>query len=440
MPMFEVEGGRSTPVQPLQPARTSFGTETSSVVADHLDSLLGEQLLPLRARRAGRDEPHLLAVDAAGQPVVVEVVAVLDEAACIRALRYAGRAARLSTQDLAQAYRGGPDRFAAHLASFRETVPVTSLLSPSVRSGSRLLLVCSEVDHGAEDALEFLLQPGWQVEVLQVGVIEGADGRRIVDVSPVVRTPPPRRAMEPTALHVVRDDERVGVPSASAPRTWPVPRVPTPDPEQARGRADTPVWDSTSRSWDTSTPSRGTAALQPRVPTVVAPPFAVRAAVRPPAPAPAPEPAPAPAAPPAEPAPVRERVSARAPERYSAPAPERAPVPPTEPASAPRPAADLPYAFTGIEPPPLQADPELAALAARIGEPMALVWIRLRRGVRYEALLRPDGLLELVDGSLHADPDAAATAASGAESVVDGWRSWRLGDGQGPTLVEALRL
>ncbi|KGM12979.1 hypothetical protein N869_17045, partial [Cellulomonas bogoriensis 69B4 = DSM 16987] len=259
--MFQVEGGRSVPVEPLQPARNAFGPETSSVVADHLDALLGEQLLPLRAREAGADEPHLLAVDAAGQPVVVEVVAVLDREACLRALRYAGQAARLSTFDLAQAYQGGPDRFAAHLAAFRQTVPASALLSPStVGAGARLLLVCSEIAPDVEDVIEFLLQPGWQVELLQVGIIEGADGRRIVDVSPVTRTPPPRRNLEPTALRLVRNP-----PSGSQQRVDAQP--------DARGQYLARTVGT--GSWSALTPPHGTA--QPKVPSVVAPSFAVPA-------------------------------------------------------------------------------------------------------------------------------------------------------------------
>ncbi|NKY08488.1 hypothetical protein HF998_16110, partial [Cellulomonas hominis] len=66
-----------------------------------------------------------------------------------------------------------------------------------------------------------------------------------------------------------------------------------------------------------------------------------------------------------------------------------------------------------------------------------LVWHRVRRGQRLVATLRADGLLELEDGSLHADPDAAATAAADLETPADGWRVWRFGE-DGPTLGEAV--
>lgn len=93
--------------------------EHPSQMADQLDTLLGEHLMPLRLREGSADEPYLLAVDASGQPVVVEVVGLLDAEAVIGALRHAGRASQMSTRDLADAYRGGADRFASHLAAFR---------------------------------------------------------------------------------------------------------------------------------------------------------------------------------------------------------------------------------------------------------------------------------------------------------------------------------
>ena len=161
---------------------------------DQLDAILGEHVLPIRGRRPGHDEPHLLAVDASGLPTVVEVVARLDEAALMRALRHTGRAARLTTDDLAGLYPGGRERFTEHLAAFRRTVPATTLLSPWVRSGARLLLVCAEVDPAAEDVVEFLLQPAWQVEMLQIQVQDTPQGRQITGVHPVLRTPPRREA------------------------------------------------------------------------------------------------------------------------------------------------------------------------------------------------------------------------------------------------------
>ena len=64
-----------------------------------------------------------------------------------------------------------------------------------------------------------------------------------------------------------------------------------------------------------------------------------------------------------------------------------------------------------------------------------LVWSRQRRGQRFVATLRSDGLIQLPDGAVFADPDAAAAAVAGSEYPVDGWRLWRVGDG-GPALAD----
>jgi len=189
MLLSRLDEGRAVPVEPRPgPAGAS--------VAHQLDMLLGEHLLPLRTRRTP-DEPHLLAVDASGQPVVVEVVGLLDAEICLRALRHAGEAARMSSQDIADAYRGGPDLFAGHFEAFRSTVLASSQLSTQVRSGARLMLVCTDVDPAIDDVLEFLLQPGWQVEVLCVRVTTDTRGGKVADVVPVERRAPDREPLLP---------------------------------------------------------------------------------------------------------------------------------------------------------------------------------------------------------------------------------------------------
>nr|NLD41350.1 hypothetical protein [Actinomycetales bacterium] len=77
----------------------------------------------------------------------------------------------------------------------------------------------------------------------------------------------------------------------------------------------------------------------------------------------------------------------------------------------------------------------LAAIAREIGEPTPLVWIQHRKGIRTEALLRTDGLIELEDGRRFADPSHAAVVAA-RRHEADGWRVWCITEG-GPTLAEA---
>lgn len=383
MPIFELDAGRPVLVQPMQPASGTFPQDTSSVVADHLGSLLGEQLFPVATRQRGADGPHLLAVDAAGQPVVVEVVQMLDSAALVRALQFAGAAAQLSSADLARAYHGGPERFATDLVAFRENVPVAVAHAAARHAGARLLLVCSDVAENIVGAVEFLRQPGRQVDVLQVGVLHGTDGRRFVDVSPLVSHVPTRRAVEPSPLRTVRASEELiatpahGIVLASDEAARPAALGGSRGPGRpGQGRAET-----RSERRGRSSGSGAPAAREP------------------------------------EP-------------RATGPVPSAGAAAPTGtfPSVLPVPVGP---AF-GSSPAPI---PMLAAFGTELATTTTLVWARQRRGQRLVATLRVDGLIQLPDGAVFAEPDAAAAAAARSDYPIDGWRVWRVGD-DGPTLAE----
>lgn len=411
MPIFELDAGHPVLVQPMQPAAGTFPADTSSVVADHLESLLGEPLFPIATRKPGADGPHLLAVDAAGQPVVVEVVQMLDSDGIVRALRFAGAAARLSSADLARAYHGGPERFATDLVAFRENVPVAVAHSAARHAGARLLLVCSEVAENVVDAVEFLRQPGRQVEVLQVGVLRGADGRRFLDVSPLIPLVPKRRAVEPSALHMV------SAPEPLAPAIAPM-RVAALHPDPAAPRPP----------------------AAPHTPTPHAPP--VQRGPSHPGPS-----HPSPSRTDLRPADHRRHHRAPSSDLSSTeslatgPIPIPSPAVPTGPvpsAGASAPTGTFPSVLTvpvGPATPAIVPDRVLAALAGELATATTLVWSRQRRNQRFVATLRPDGLIQLPDGAVFADPDAAAAAVASSEYAVDGWHLWRVGDG-GPALAD----
>ena len=190
MPLFEVDAERPVLVRPSQPAGGGFGTVAQRVVDGHLDGLLGEQIFPVR-QGSSVDEPHLLALDAAGLPVVIEVVAELTEETLTRAMNHAGRAGQLTRAELASRYAGGAGRFQQDVSTFYDNVPLTRSQATSRATGARLIVICSSAEDGIVDALDFLRQPGSSVSVLKLGVMHGADGRRFVDVSPLV---PERRS------------------------------------------------------------------------------------------------------------------------------------------------------------------------------------------------------------------------------------------------------
>lgn len=203
MPIFELDEGHPVLVQPMQPAPGTFAADSSALVAEHLASLLGEKLFPVRLRHGDAPGPHLLALDTTGRPVVVDVVQILDGEGLVRALQHAGNAARLSRADLLRTYEGGADMFDADFRDFRDEAPLSAAQTGPL-PGARLLLVCAEVDPQVMDAVAFLREPGRQVEVLQIGVVRGVDGRRYVDVSPLVLRQPSLRTVEPSSARRVR--------------------------------------------------------------------------------------------------------------------------------------------------------------------------------------------------------------------------------------------
>lgn len=208
MPIFELDEGRPRLVQPMQPLAGSFAQEAAALLTHHLAAIAGEPLFAVRSRTAAPDHadlPALLALDATGRSVVIDVGQVLDDDAIVSALRHAGSASRMTTTDLARAYHPDPSRFAIDFAAFREQAAFG--VQSTRREGVRLILLCSEVAAEASDTLGFLRGPGRHVDILQVGVVRGEDERRLLDVSPLATHEGARRSVEPTALRLVRASE-----------------------------------------------------------------------------------------------------------------------------------------------------------------------------------------------------------------------------------------
>ena len=438
MPIFEPDGGRPRLVQPMQPLAGVFLGEVRTLLSEHLPAVVGEPLFPVRSRSSmpeHADVPELLALDVTGRPVIVEVAQVVDDVAIVDALRHAGAAARLTTSDVARAYHPSPDRFAADYAAFRDQVPFAR--PAELRHGTRLVLLCSEVAAESVDTLAAVRGPGWPVTVIQVGVVRGPDGRRLLDVSPLAEYEAARRPAEPTSLRLVQGAHSGGVPvpvPLDDERPEP-PFIPTQPPTipgrpsfgrpgAASGRPaatlERPVAPATRPAASTlaalvTAPPRPDRTTSPLTSRATATPFGGR------------ETAPPRTASETSPPPwTTSATAAPWPTAGDGPQPFLDGAPTVSPVSLP---GGFGYLTTSA------ALPELAQLAATLRAPAPLVWLRVRRGQRLEATLRPDGLIQLADGALFADPDLAAARAAHSEGVVDGWRTWRLGDG-GLTLAE----
>lgn len=193
MPLFEVDTQRPLLVTSAGGAGGSepgLKTTANQVVDSHIDGLLGEEVFPI-AQGSGPDEPHLLALDASGSPVVVELVADLDRENLAKALDHAGAAGRLTRADLAARYSGGASSFQHDVAAFYDSVPITRTQGKNSGSGARLIIICQNAPDEILNAVDFLRQPSMPVEVLKMGVVNSEDGRKFLDVSPLVVHLPP---------------------------------------------------------------------------------------------------------------------------------------------------------------------------------------------------------------------------------------------------------
>src|SRR5690606_41359230 len=115
-------------------------------------------------------------------------------------------AGRRPSRDLGRLSPAGAERSGGDLMASRESLPA-AYSRRGLRVGARLLLVCSSVNPEISDALEFLRAPGRQVEVLQMGVIHGAGGRRYLDVSPLAGPIAEMRQVEQANLRLARSAE-----------------------------------------------------------------------------------------------------------------------------------------------------------------------------------------------------------------------------------------
>lgn len=194
MPLFEVDTQRPLLVTSAGGGRGSepgLKTTANQVVESHIDGLLGEEVFPI-AQGSGPDEPHLLALDASGSPVVVELVADLDRENLAKALDHAGAAGRLTRADLAARYSGGASAFQHDVAAFYDSVPITrTQVGKNGGTGARLIIICQNAPDEILNAVDFLRQPSMPVEVLKMGVVNSDDGRKFLDVSPLVVHLPP---------------------------------------------------------------------------------------------------------------------------------------------------------------------------------------------------------------------------------------------------------
>lgn len=411
MAMFDVDAGQPVPAQP-KPTPGDSASEVARTETELLVNALGETIFPI-AHAQSHDDPYLTALDARGALVVIEILQALNTVTLVQALCNAGKQRRLSRAGLAQLYAGGPERFASDFSQFRRSIATTGSLEPSP-DVTRLIILCSSSDLETLDALEFLQQAGPQIEVKRIGDIASVSAAALQVHEQPASEPVDATAAAPRELPGPQISAPFSTPqSAPTPVDQSIAVAPTPPaasrPARLRMRASTTVGAPT----ETGPSMHAAGHFGPRLRTRIANEESIDTNE-------------------IDLGKIRHAQSGTmfaAAMAYGDPAatlaaavaPEPQDAHPTEPELAP----------------PVHGprDERLAAIAAQLRAPSALVWTRLRRGERFEATLDTDGTITLADGSRYADPDVAAAAAVGSEGNVNGWRAWRLGE-NGPTLSE----
>lgn len=181
MALFEFEDGRLLPAQYGRSVRDDVSDELLRSIRDNISDVLERPLFPITWDSLKSDSERvvqwMLALDAAGFAVNVEVCARLTADGLVDALARSAEVQSLGWNDLAALYADGPGTFRTRWAEFRGGLP------PQPESGPQLTIVAAAVDGAVRPSLDFLSRVG--VEVLQLNVRELADGRRFVDVRPL---------------------------------------------------------------------------------------------------------------------------------------------------------------------------------------------------------------------------------------------------------------
>lgn len=432
MLLFEFDNGHLLPAQFGSTTGGEIDAEVMVAVRDHVLEIIGKPLFAVQWDADGRgqhaapgDPDSLIAMDASGQVVTVEVRPTLDSITLVAALAHSGRSSTLGWLDLANLYPSGTGAFRRDWNAFRESLP------PRPLPGARLYIVTGKILDEVRPALELLADSG--VEVFEVTQRSMSDGRTFVEVTEPYRISVPtigqHTLLEATRRPLIESDlDRVaksaGISSADGGQPASAEAAPAASPEPAAtAEPEAPVEpvapsESVSHAPVADESGHHTPVARPGSESFVT--------------------APAPAAPPASAPATPVRPSLTQPVEHDAHGWPVA-IEPEEPAAAPSiqslwsntPDEDTVVALE-------EPHPALAALAEAADQELPLVWVQLRKGLRHEAMIDRIGLITLEDGRQFADPSEAAVAASGRHAA-DGWRVWRIGDG-GRVLEEAVRL
>ncbi len=179
MPLFELSGKKLNLIQPLLAGPDLYEKEIENLLWENLEVLLGEPLFPLarQPKIDGGGIPDIVALDASGRVVVVEVKRDVDRSQLAQCLEYAGWARSTNLDELSCLYSNGVDKF------FEDWQDFTQSTSPViVNSSARLVLVAGDVHGRTRSAVDFLVEHGLPVQLVIVNLYADGEHHRFVDL------------------------------------------------------------------------------------------------------------------------------------------------------------------------------------------------------------------------------------------------------------------
>ena len=179
MPIFELDQKSLVPYKRQSIASGVYESEIEQLLWDNLEELTGDNLFRV-ARQVilpAGGKPDVLALDATGRVVVIEVKRDVDRGQLAQTLEYAGWARGTNLDELAGMYHGGAGSFWDDWREFTDS-PTPVL----VQKDPRLVLVARTFDKRTFEALQFLLQHKLPIQLLKVAFYVDDAKNRILNV------------------------------------------------------------------------------------------------------------------------------------------------------------------------------------------------------------------------------------------------------------------
>jgi Restriction Enzyme Adenine Methylase Associated len=180
VPLYEIAPtGDLIPFRRLTGGAELYEKEIEGLFWTNPDEFLNEPLLLISRQPTlpigGR--PDVVALSRDARVVVIEVKREVDRGQLAQCLEYAGWGRATSLDELAGMYHRGPDLF------FRDWQEFTGDLAPAVIDRRPRLVLIARSFHGrTQSALEFLVENGVPVQMVEVSIYEDAQRRRFINI------------------------------------------------------------------------------------------------------------------------------------------------------------------------------------------------------------------------------------------------------------------